>query len=313
VLAAAVAIVVAIAAALLVRPALETSPGASYRNDPIGWTVTIPPGWQRILFKVNGQVSRPPVADLVGVLNAQVFIANGAASSMDGRRLTSTRELADVPPGGVLVSIAPSGPARVADAAGDDYAYPLAPSFADTTGDDAPDTHLVRFQADGIPYTVTATFGAGASDADRRAAEAIAASIVVPAAPVPATGTAVARVPGPTTNDMWRLGPSERFPAGTVKRVRVEPIPFGGFQPRVLFIVTPARPVDGQTRWMFTGSVFPCRDLRWNGHLFSCGQRTWRPNGEPVGHLGTRLPRFLVLETWEGQLIASTQQPGNGG
>ena len=38
-----------------------------------------------------------------------------------------------------------------------------------------------------------------------------------------------------------------------------------------------------------------------------------RPNGMPVGQPGTELPKLLVLETWEGQLIASTQQPMNGG
>lgn len=314
VLAAAVAIVVALAAALLIRPALEPTPGTSYRNYPMGWMVTIPPGWQQIHFKVSGQVSRPPVAELVHTLSAQMFIANQAASSMDGRRIASAGEVDAVPAGGVLVSIAPSGPTRVADATGDDYGYPSTPTFNGAASNDAPETHTVQFQADGLRYNATATFGAGASDADRRTAEAIVASIVVPGAPpAPAEGTAVARFPGTPLDDAWRIGPPQRFPAGTVKRLRVEPP--GVFHPRVLFIVTPDHPVDGQAHWMFMGGLYPpCKDLRWDGRLFTCGHRTWRSNGMPVGgRFGTRLPRFLVLETWEGQLIASTQQLVNGG
>jgi hypothetical protein len=297
-----VAIGLIVIASLVIRPLIASDEGTTYRNEELGWTVTLPPGWEQIRPASSVQPAPP---DLGPVLAANIFFANEPATVVDDQPISSVGGL-EPQDGGVVIWIAPANPSSfVIEMVDDDHAYPLIPDLASTSGSDS--LASVAIRADGIRLSVDAKYGASVSDADREEANEIAASLTVPPAPAPPPeGSATARFPNQPDIQAWRLGPADRFPPGTVVEVSIEPSP-GVEQPKSLFIVTPDQPINGSEHWMISGADQQCHrhTLTWDGKLFRCDGRSFAENGMPTDHRGNGLTQSSVVRTWEGQLITA--------
>jgi hypothetical protein len=300
-LAAGGAIVAVALVALTVSSVHRDEAEITYRDDTFGWSVTIPSGWRVIRLVADPNTK---TADVAPTLRNETFIANGPASAMDGRTISIMDETSDVPGGGVLVGIGPASYDGVSGPTGDDFGYPATTDQPQATTQEG--SWDVTFQADGLRYEVFAVFGSGVPDEARRTVQDMASSIIVPTAPPPPPeGAAVARFPDEPTVLAWRLGPADRFPPGSVVRLRVQPAQGTIARPRELFIVTPAQPMNGVARWMVAPDVAPCTNLSWDGKNFRCGDRAWHADGSPVDRPSNGLTTYGVYSTYEEQLIAS--------
>jgi hypothetical protein len=198
--------------------------------------------------------------------------------------------------------VSPVQPIPDGTAVVDDWKYPPAPPLG-TADSETPDRAF--FYAQGVHFELFAIYGQHATGDDIQAADALATSISVDPAPAPPpVGTAVGRFPLEPDAFAWRIGPPDRFPPDSVVTLSVEPTPAAG-QPRSLFIVTPAHPVNEYERWMTTTWDAPCQDLSWDGRVFRCGSRTWKATGEPTDHGHRWLVTSTVTTTWDGQLTTA--------
>jgi len=298
----AVGIGVIVIASIIIRPLIASDETTTYRNDELGWTVTLPPGWEQIK---PGSSVQPAPRDLGPVLAGNIFFANGPATVVDDQPISSVDGL-EPPEGGVVILISPANPSSfVNEMVDDDDAYPPAPSLSPTDG---PEDHAgAVFRVDGIHFSVGTLYGAGISEDDRNEANEITRSLAVPPAPAsPPDGSATVRFPDQPDIQAWRLGPADRFPPGTVVEVSIEPLP-GVEQPKTLFIVTPDQPINGSEHWMISGADQQCHrhPLTWDGTVFRCDGRSFTENGMPTDHRGYGLKQSSVVLTWEGQLITA--------
>ena len=268
---------------------------ATYRNDVIGYSLTIPPGWQQIHMVAGSEVP-----DLDPVFAQAAFFANGPASVLDDQPITSHDTLTSLPEGGALVVVFPMRANPYQTAVSDDWNYPPAPSLG-TAESDTPNRS--SFRAQGVQYQIDTTYGPNTSADDEQEANALAMSISVDPAPAPPpVGTAIERYPAQPKTTAWRIGTPDRFPPGSVVELSVGSA-VAGF-PR-LFIVTPHRPVEEYVRWMVADWGARCHGLSWSGDQFRCGTHTWTRTGEPIRPAYPPLILSNVTQTWDGQLITS--------
>ena len=149
---------------------------------------------------------------------------------------------------------------------------------------------------------VDVTYGTATTALDRQLAAGILGSMTVPPAPEPPEGSAVVRFPTVLDVSLWRLGPADRFDPGSVTQVQVQPVA-GTEQPASLFVVVSPTPDVAPVRWAFRPPNLPC-DFTWTGTEFQCGDEHWDARGQSARRTADLYP-MLVLETWEGQLIAA--------
>ncbi len=270
---------------------------STYRNDVIGYSLTVPPGWQQLQLVAGSEVP-----DLASSFAQTAFFANGPASVLDDQPITSHDTFTNLPDGGVLVYVSPTMANPYMTALSDDWNYPPAPALG-TPDSETP--NWSGFRAQGVHFEIGAGYGPHTTADDSQEANALATSISIDPAPAPpSVGTAVARFPAQPNTPAWRIGTPDRFPPGSVVQLSIEAKP-GNAPSHHLFIVTPKQPEDEYVRWTVSDWGAPCRSLSWDGKVFRCGGRSWKPNGDPIAHTVRRLAKSSIAETWDGQLITS--------
>lgn len=295
-LAGAIALVVTISV-LTVGYVIAPNNGSTYRNDVIGYSLTIPPGWQQLHPIFAGPLAAATTNEFAHV----AMFANGAASVLDDQPITvKPGGLWQVPEMGALVSVTPTEPFETDIANQDDSNYPPAPPLG---GADSYTPNRSAFHAQGVQFDIEAEYGTKVANDDVQAANALATSIAVDPAPAPPpVGTAVERFPAQPNTTAWRIGTPDRFPPGSVVELSVGSA-VAGFPH--LFIVTPQRPVENYVRWMVADSSARCHGLSWRGHQFRCGTHAWTRTGKPIRPEYPPLILSNVAQTWDGQLITS--------
>lgn len=269
--------------------------GSTYRNDVIGYSLALPPGWQQLHMVAGSEVP-----DLTSTFAQAAFFANGPASVLDDQPITSHDTLTSLPEGGAIVVVFPTSANPYQTALSDDSNYPPAPSLG-TAESDPP--NLSSFRAQGVQYQINAAYGPNTSADDEQEANALATSIAVDPAPAPpSVGTAVERFPGQPNTTAWRIGTPDRFPPGSVVELSVGSA-VAGFPH--LFIVTPQRPAEDYVRWMVADWSARCHGLSWSGNQFRCGTHAWTRTGKPIRPTYPPLILSNVTQTWDGQLITS--------
>jgi hypothetical protein len=299
-IAATIVLAVLVVALIVIRPA-RSDEGTTYRNDALGWTATLPAGWEQL----HPEAADEAASELGPTLASNTFFANGPAGVIDDQPISSPDQLVSPPGAGVVLWVMPmDARAVLLDMVDDDTSYPPAPALAPTGGSENHDG--ASFRADGLRFSVDAFYGAGVSPADRDEATALATSIAVPPAPAPPEGAAILRFPHQPDVQAWRVGSSDRFAPGTVVEVRIEAATNAG-QPKNLFVVTPEEPINGSEHWMISGADRRCDHtaLTWDGTVFRCGGRSFSSDGVPTDGHGMGLAQSSVVLTWEGQLIAA--------
>jgi hypothetical protein len=287
-----VALVATVVGGLALRALIRPVHGSDVGSDLYGWTMQIPDGWEQ-LHPVPPDPGSPSVAYLAN----NIFVANAAASGIDDAPIAYPVGLVRrLPSDGVLMTIGSSSMGQN----GDDYGYPA--TLGPAPLDPASKREVASFQVDGVRYFVDVTYGTATTALDRRAAADILGSMTVPSAPEPAEGTAVVQFPTGLDLSLWRLGPVDRFAPGSVTPVQVLPVA-GTEQPASLFVVVSPTPDVAPARWAFRPPNLAC-DFTWTGTEFQCGDERWNARGQSVRRTADLYP-MMVLETWEGQLIAA--------